>query len=71
MPMGWRSATRRDVHINYAEASSGPFARHGDGVGIAHQSDVRKFVELRQRKSALSGLSGGIVGRAVDILFLL
>jgi hypothetical protein len=52
MPMRWRSATWRDVHINYAEASIGLLARHGDGVGVADQTDVREVVGLRQREIA-------------------
>src|ERR1700688_651661 len=34
VPMRRRPATRRDVHINYAETSIRIFARHGNGVGI-------------------------------------
>ena len=52
MPMRGRPAARRDVHINYAEASIGLFAGHGDGVGIANQTDVREVVGLRQREIA-------------------
>jgi hypothetical protein len=68
MPMRRRPASRRDVHIDNAEASIGLLARHGDGVGIADQTDVRKVVGLRQRETA-AGLSGGSAGRAVDICF--
>jgi hypothetical protein len=58
MAMRGRAATGRDVHIDYAETSSGLVARYGDGVGIADQTDVRKVVGLRQREIAF-----GVVGR--------
>jgi hypothetical protein len=48
VPMRWWSATWRDVHIDYAETSIRIFARHGDSVGIAYQTDVRKVVGMRQ-----------------------
>jgi hypothetical protein len=38
------------MHINNAEASIGLLAHHGDGVGIADQTDVRKVVGLPQRE---------------------
>src|ERR1039458_7791409 len=42
-----------DVHATaLAEASIGLLARHGDGIGIADQADVREVVGLCQRKSA-------------------
>ena len=52
MPMRWRAATWRDVHIDDAESSAGLLARHRDGVGIPDQTDVREFVGLRQRETA-------------------
>jgi hypothetical protein len=52
MPMRGRPASWRDMHINNAEAAIGLLARHGDGVGIADQTDVRKVVELPQREIA-------------------
>ena len=52
MPMWRRSATWRDVHVDDAEASVGLLARHGDGVGIADETDVREVVGLRQRETA-------------------
>ena len=58
MPMRWRPATWRDVHINDAEASIGLLPRHGDGVGIADQTDVREVVGL-----PLSEIAFGIVRR--------
>jgi len=57
MPMRWRSAAWWDVHINYAEASIGLLARHGDGVGIADQPKVGDAVGLRQCE-----IAGEIVG---------
>jgi hypothetical protein len=50
MPMQWRAAPWRDMHINYAEASCGLLTRHGDGVGVADQTDVREVIGLRQRE---------------------
>jgi hypothetical protein len=43
----------RELHIDYAKASGGLFARHGDGVSIAGQTDVREVVGLRERQIAL------------------
>jgi hypothetical protein len=49
MPMRWRPATGRDVHINDAKATGSIVARQGYGVGIADQTDVREVFGLRQR----------------------
>jgi hypothetical protein len=54
MPMRRRSATWRDVHVDDAEASVGLLARHGDGVGIADETDVREVIGLRQRETAFA-----------------
>jgi len=57
VPVWWRPAPWRDVHIDNAEASIGLVARHGDGVGTADQADVREvliFVGLRQRQTAFA-----------------
>jgi hypothetical protein len=40
MPMGRRTAARRDVHINKAEASSSVAGGQKNRVGVAHQADV-------------------------------
>src|ERR1700688_471837 len=58
MPMRWRPAAWRDVHINYAESSICVVARHGDRVGIADETDVREVVGLPQRE-----ISFGVVWR--------
>src|SRR5437016_1981694 len=47
-----RATIWRDVHFNYAEASSGIFALHRDGVGIADQSDVGQIFDVCQRHIA-------------------
>jgi hypothetical protein len=52
MPMRWRPAAWRDVHINYAESSICVFACHGDRVGIADETDMREVVGLPQREIA-------------------
>ena len=54
MPMQWRAATWRDMHINYAEASCGLLACHAHGVGVADQTDVREVVGLHRCEIALS-----------------
>ena len=55
VPVRWRPSVWRDVHINHAEASTGIFARHRDGIGVAYQAYVREvsiFVGLRLRQIA-------------------
>jgi hypothetical protein len=38
-----RPTTRRDVHVDQAETSSGVCTREKDGVGVAYDSDMREF----------------------------
>src|SRR5947209_5196053 len=52
--MGWRPATWRDVHIDDTKLSIGILARHGDGVGITDQPNVREVAGLRDRQIAFS-----------------
>jgi hypothetical protein len=53
MPVRRRTATRRYVHVDDAEASIGLLARHRDGVGVTHQTDVRKIVRLSVGETSL------------------
>src|SRR5450755_3483918 len=52
MPVWRRAASRRDMHINYAEASIGLLTCDGDCVGIADEANVRELVGLRKREIA-------------------
>jgi hypothetical protein len=58
MPVPWRTAAGRDVHVDDAEASGSLLAGHGNGVGIADQPDVRQVFELSKSEAAF-----GIVRR--------
>ena len=46
VPVWWRTAAGRDMHVDDAEAPGSLLAGHGDGVGISDQSDVREVVGL-------------------------
>ena len=61
MPVRWRTAAGRDVHVDDAEASGSLLAGHGNGVGIADQPDVRQVFELSKGEAAF-----GIVWREVS-----
>ena len=40
VPMGWRSASWWDMHIDHAETSVRRLAAHSNRVGVANQSNV-------------------------------
>ena len=52
MPVRWRTAAGRDVHVDDAEASGSLLAGHANGVGIADQPDVRQVFELSKGEAA-------------------
>jgi hypothetical protein len=49
MAVRWRTAARRDMHVDDAEASSSLLTSHGNGVGISDQPDVEEIVGLSNR----------------------
>ncbi len=52
MPVRGRTAARRDVHVDDAEASGSLLAGHGDGVSISNQSNVREVVGFSDGEAA-------------------
>jgi len=54
--MGWRAASRRDMHIDETKAVSRGIARHKQSVGISHDADVSQvliLVWLGKRQNAV------------------
>lgn len=46
MPVGWRPASWRYMHIDHAIASVRRLAWYGDRVGVADQADMKESVGL-------------------------
>ena len=54
--MGWRAASRRNMHVDETKASSRGIARYEQGVGISHDADVSQvliLVWLGKRQNAV------------------
>jgi hypothetical protein len=66
--MGRWAASRRNVHVDDAEAACGVFTGHGDGVGVTDEADVGKVVRLGDGEMAL-GIVGRDCGRGCGHLF--
>ncbi|WP_407572838.1 hypothetical protein [Deinococcus altitudinis] len=58
------TAARRDVHVDEGEGPGGVLATEQDGVGVAHQADVRHVravgTDMGQRADQVVGGQGSV-----------